>query len=498
MSSWLKPTSRPAGPNRRWLILGIVAIAQLMVVLDATIVNIALPHAQRALHISETNRQWVVTAYALAFGGLLLLGGRIADYGGRRRAFLIGLIGFAGASALGAGAVSGDMLFAARALQGAFGALLAPAALSVLTTTFEHGADRAKAFAVYGSISAGGAAVGLLLGGILTQYLSWRWTLLVNAPIAIAAIFAAARFVPESRAEGTTRYDVPGAASVTAGLVAIVYGFTRASTDGWGSSTTLGLLAAGVVLLAAFVAIELRSTHPLLPMRIPLDRNRGGSYLAAIAVGGAMLGTFVFLSYYLQLVKHYSPVKTGLAVVPISGIIIVAAVVATKLLPRLGPRLVMSAGGVIGAGGMLLLAQTTVSSSYVAHILPAELVLGFGMGLVFIPLQNTATHGVDPNDAGAASALTNASQQIGGALGTALFNTFYTVAVASYLAANGHGASTLPHALVHGYDRAFSLAAAAILLAAIVAFSLIRGQRRERQRSDGRVALGTTPATDSV
>src|ERR1700722_16117480 len=263
---------------KRWSILGVVVVAQLMVVLDASIVTIALPSAQRALHISVANRQWVITAYTLAFGGLLLLGGRIADFGGRRRMLVVGLIGFAAASALGGSAVDQTMLFGSRALQGAFAALMAPAALSILTTTFQNNpAERAKAFGAYGAVSGAGAAI-----GVLTQYASWRWCLLINVPIALLAAVAGWRVIGESRVSGTTRYDIPGALLSTAGLVSLVYGFTRAVTDGWSSTPTLTLIAVGVVLLAAFVVVEARSTNPLLPLRVVLERNRGGAYLAAL------------------------------------------------------------------------------------------------------------------------------------------------------------------------------------------------------------------------
>lgn len=462
----------------------IVAAAQLMVVLDATIVNVALPHAQAALHISDANRQWVVTAYALAFGGLLLLGGRIADYTGRRRTFLIGLVGFAGASALGGVAQSGDMLFAARALQGAFAALLAPSALSILTTTFKDGPDRVKAFAVYGGISASGAALGLLIGGVLTQYLSWRWTLLVNTPIAAAAVLAGLRFVPDSKAEGTTRYDVPGAATVTLGLVSLVYGFTKASSDGWGSETTLSFLAAGVVLLVAFVVIELRSSHPLLPLRVVLDRNRGGANLTAAAIGATVLGAFLFLIYYMQGILGYGAAKTGLATVAISFAVAPAVAVASKLLARVGPRPVMATGGLMLAAGMVMLSRSTITSGYWVHILPAELVLGFGLGLAFTPLQNLATLGVSGNDAGAASAVISASQQIGGALGAAVFNTFFVTAMTHYLNSHPRTQATQAHALMHGYDRAFLLGAVASLLAAGFSALLIRARARELPASD--------------
>jgi EmrB/QacA subfamily drug resistance transporter len=463
----------------RWLVLIIVAAAQLMVVLDATIVNVALPHAQAALHISDSNRQWVVTAYSLAFGGLLLLGGRIADYTGRRRTFLIGLIGFAGASAIGGVSQSGDMLLAARALQGAFAALLAPSALSILSTTFKDGPDRVKAFAVYGGVSASGAAIGLLIGGVLTQYLSWRWTLLVNTPIAVAAVLAGLRYVPDSRAEGKTRYDIPGAGTVTLGLVSLVYGCTKASTAGWGAVSTLTFLAAGVILLAAFVIIELRSSHPLLPLKVVLDRNRGGANLTAAAIGAAIVGAFVFLIYYMQEILHYSPVKTGLASVPISLAIAPAVVIAARLIPKVGPRLLMTVGGVLAAAGMFLLSQSTITSSYATHILPAELILGLGMGLAFTPLQNLATLGVSGDDAGAASALISASQQIGGAIGAAVFNTFFVTVMTHYLTTHPHTQAANTQALMHGYNRAFLLGAIASLLAAAASVLLIKARAKE-------------------
>ena len=285
---------------RRWWSLAVIAVAQLMIVLDASVVIVALPSAQRALHISTADRQWVLSAYTLAFGSLLLLGGRIADYLGRRRMFIVGLIGFGVASALGGLAQDAAMLFSARALQGAFAAIMAPASLSLLTTTFTGVRERARAFGIYGAIAGGGAAIGLVLGGTLTQWASWRWTLLINAPIAILAAMGAMRFVQESRAHVRAGYDIPGAVTVTGGFFLLVYGFTTAGTDGWGAPLTLGLLAGSAAALCAFVVIELRSTHPLLPMRVILDRNRGGSFLASLLVGSALLGTFLFLTYFLQ------------------------------------------------------------------------------------------------------------------------------------------------------------------------------------------------------
>jgi EmrB/QacA subfamily drug resistance transporter len=455
----------------------VIAVSQLMVVLDASIVNIALPSAQRDLGITDADRQWVVTAYTLAFGGLLLLGGRIADYVGRKRMLIVGLLGFAGASALGGIASTAELLFAARALQGAFAALLAPAALSLITVTFTEPKERARAFGVFGAISGGGAAIGLVLGGILTEYASWRWCLGVNVPIAIAAAGAAFVIVKESKAHGNTKYDVPGAVLVTLGLVSLVYGFTEAAKPdlGWTAGTTIFFLAASVVLLVAFVVWESRIANPLLPLRIALDRNRGGSYLVFLVVGAGLFGMFLFLTYYFQLNLGYSALKSGLALLPFSGGIIVSAGVVSQLLPRLGPKPLMISGLVMAVLGMLWLTQITADTSYVSHILPSELLLSIGLAGVFIPASSTALVGVDSHDAGVASALLNTSQQIGGSLGTALLNTLYASAVTGFLAARvtspADAQRLQPDALIHGYHVAFFWAA--VLLAAGLVFALI-------------------------
>ncbi|WP_203822711.1 MFS transporter [Paractinoplanes ferrugineus] len=469
-------------PNR-WLALAVIAVSQLLIVLDATIVNIAMPTAQVALDISDADRQWMITAYTLAFGGLLLLGGRIADFTGRKRAFIIGLLGFAVASALGGLAQNAFMLFSARALQGAFGALMAPAALSLLTVTFTEAKERARAFGVYGAIAGGGGAIGLLLGGVLTEYASWRWTLLVSTPIAIVAALAAARFVGESKAEGNTRYDLPGALTSTLGLVALVYGFTKASTDGWDSATTIAYLVAAGVLLVGFVVIELRSSHPLLPMRVILDRNRGGSYLSALLVGAGMFGIFLFLTYYLQLTLGYSALKTGVAFLPFTLGIILGAGFSAQMLTRVGPRILMFAGMLLSAVGMVLLTRIGTDTGFLTHVLPAELIISFGMGVTFGPMSNTALVGVADHDAGVASALINTTQQIGGSLGTALLNTIFTSAVAGYLAdrlTDPSQAQALQGvAVVHGYTVAFWVSAGVIGFAAVVALLLVKASRSE-------------------
>ncbi len=466
-----------AGPDldpKRFRALAIIAVAQLMVVLDASVVIIALPSAQRALHISTANRQWMLTAYTLSFAGLLLLGGRIADYFGRKRMFVISLIGFAGASALGGLAQNSAMLFGARALQGAFAAVMAPAALSLLTVAFTEPKERARAFAVYGGIAGGGAAIGLILGGVLTEFASWRWTLLINVPIAVVAAVAAFRYVSESRASASHGYDLPGAATVTGGLLALVYGFTKAGTDGWSASTTVILFAAAAVLLVAFVAIEQRAAHPLLPLRIVLDRNRGGSFLASLLVGTAILGTFLSLTYYFQGVLHYSALKTGFAFVPFSLGIITGATAASRLLPRFGPRALLTGGLLMAVTGLALFSTLDVHSTYLSTVLPAEIIVSLGMGLSFVAMNSTALVGVNSQDAGVASALVNATQQTGGTMGAALINTIATSATVSYLATHGTSPASLTAGAIHGYTTAFVFSAIVLALAATAAFTLIR------------------------
>jgi EmrB/QacA subfamily drug resistance transporter len=480
---------RPAGPSstaptsdpKRFRALGVIALAQLMVVLDASVVIIALPSAQRALHISTANRQWMLTAYTLAFAGLLLLGGRIADYFGRKRMFIVGLVGFAAASALGGLAQSAAMLFSARALQGAFAALMAPAALSLLTVAFTEPKERARAFAVYGGISGGGAAIGLILGGLLTQYASWRWTLLINVPFAVFAAIAATRVVSESRSPANHGYDLPGAATVTGGLLALVYGFTKAGTDGWASSTAVALFAAAGVLLVTFVLIELRAEHPLLPMRVVLHRDRGGSFLASLLIGTAMFGTFISLTYYFQGTLGYSALKSGFAFLPFSVGIIAGATIASRFLPRIGPRMVMVPGLAMAAVGLFLFSTLDVHSTYLSVVLPAELITSVGMGMAFVTLSSTALIGVHPEDAGVASALVNSTQQTGGSLGAALINTIVTTATASYIVAHGHSPAALEAGAIHGYTTAFTFSAIVLGAAAAAAFVLVR---RGRQNPD--------------
>ena len=463
------PPSQDRHHARRWWILALLGVAQLMVVLDATIVNIALPSAQHDLGFSDDARQWVVTGYALAFGSLLLLGGRISDLFGRKWTLIGGLAGFAVASAIGGAAPSFGVLVASRAVQGAFGALLAPAALSLLSTTFTQPAERNRAFAIYGGIAGAGGAVGLLLGGVLTEYLSWRWCLYVNLLFAVPALLAAAGLLHNQAEAAGTRIDLPGVLTSGAGLFALVYGLTKAETDGWGATVTLGFLAAAVVLLAAFVLIQMRSKHPLLPLRVVTDRNRGGAYLAVLAVGAGMFGVFLFLTYYLQQTLGFSPVKTGLAFLPMVAILAATAGVAqTRILPRTGPRPLIAIGMLVAAAGMAWLAQVSPESTYAANVLPALLVEGVGIGLAMATAMATATLGVSAGDAGIASATVNTSQQIGGSIGTALLSTLASSAATGYI---DHGPAA---AAVHGYTTAFWWAAAIFAIGAVVCGLLLR------------------------
>ena len=461
----------PTGRDRRWLALAVIGVAQLMIILDASIVNIALPHAQKALHISDASRQWALTAYTLTFGGLLLLGGRIADYVGRKRTFLIGLFGFAAASAFGGLAQSGAWLFGARAVQGVFAALLAPAVLSLITTTFTETHERAKAFAVYGAISGTGAALGLIAGGALTEYLSWRWTLLVNTPIAIAVAFAAIPLIKESRATGDRHFDVPGAIVATSGLALLVYGFTEASLHGWTAPLTLSLIAVAVALLVGFVWWETKARNPMLPLRIILDRTRGGAYFAFFLATMGIFATFLFMTYYFQGVLHYSALKAGIAFLPFPLGVITSSTIASRTLPKYGPRILAAGGFAAAAVGMLWLTQLSPSTSYWLHVVPAQLLISLGMGHVFVPLSSTALLGVPDHDAGAASALVNTMQQVGASLGIAFLNTIATSATTSYAVAHGGLSAS---AVVHGFTSAFGISVGLLVAAFVVVLWLVR------------------------
>jgi EmrB/QacA subfamily drug resistance transporter len=459
---------------RRWMILGVLGIAQLMVVLDATIVNIALPSAQIDLGFSNDNRQWVVTAYALAFGSLLLLGGRIGDLIGRKRVLLIGLVGFAAASAIGGAATGFGMLVFARALQGMFGALLAPAVLSLLTTTFTDAKERGKAFAIYGAIAGTGGAIGLLLGGALTEYLDWRWCMYVNVVLAVAACAGAGTLLHHQRSAERPKLDLPGTLSVTAGLFGLVYGFSNAETKGWHAGQTWGWLVAGVLLLAVFVGLQTRVAHPLLPLRVVLNRARGGSYLAVFMIGIGMFGIFLFLTYFLQQNLGFSPIISGVAFLPmVFSLMIGATTSTTMLLPRFGPRPLVFVGMLLGAGAMLWMSRLTVDSSYAGGVLGPLVFMGLGIGLTMAPSMNTATAGVQPQDAGVASATVNTAQQIGGSIGTAVLSTLAATAATNFMAGKTPTALVQAQAAVHSYTTAFLWVSAVFAVGAVICAAVL-------------------------
>jgi EmrB/QacA subfamily drug resistance transporter len=463
---------------RRWWILVVIAIAQLMIVLDATIMNIALPSAQRALHFSVADRQWVVTAYALAFGSLLLLGGKLADVVGRKVMFLAGMTGFAAASAVGGAAVNFPMLISARAVQGAFAAVLAPTALSLLATTFTDPDERRRSFAVYGAVAGGGGAVGLVLGGLLTQYLSWRYCLYVNVLFALTAGTGAAVLLHRDLPGRRPRVDLPGAVLVSGGMFCIVYGFSNAATHAWSTPSTWGFIAAGVAALVVFVLWEARAPEPLLPLRIVADRNRAGAYLAMLLSGAGMFGILLFLNYYMQQNLGYSPVITGVAFLPMVGVLMIFTNISNVvLMPRTGPRPLIVTGMLLGGTSAALLTRLGAHSSYAADILPSVLLIGAGLGFIFAPAADTGTAGVPPRDTGVASATVNTGNQLGGSIGTSLLNSIFATAIATWIAANVRGRPTphqLAQAALHGYTVAFWWTAGIYAAGAVICGALMR------------------------
>jgi EmrB/QacA subfamily drug resistance transporter len=464
--------------SRRWLILAVICSAALMIVLDVTVMNLALPSAQHALGFTNADRQWIVTAYSLSFGSLLLFCGRLADLIGRKTTFLTGLAGFAAASAIGGASTSFTMLVTARACQGVFAALLAPSALSLLTTTFTDPKERSKAFGVYGAVAASGSGLGLLLGGALTSYLSWRWCLYVNLVFAAIAITGGALLLGRQPKTPGARLDVPGVAAVSAGMFCLVYGFSNAATHSWHTASTWGFLAAGAVLLTVFAVWQTRAAHPLLPPRVIGDRNRGGAYLTMLITGAGMFGIFLFLIYYMQATLGYSPIKSGVAILPMVVVIgVIANVGNIKLMPRLGPKPLIVAGMLFNAVGLAWLTRIGVHSSYASSLLGPLVVTGFGMGLIFSAAANTGTFGVASRDAGVASASVNTGQQLGGAIGTALLNTIAASATTSYLASHrsGQPAPLLVHlALIHSYTTVFWVCAGMFAAGAVICGALLR------------------------
>jgi len=474
-----------AAPARRWSVLALLGVAQLMIVLDVTIVNIALPSAQQALHFSTDDRQWIITAYALSFGSLLLLGGKLGDLFGRKWTFVAGLLGFAGASALGGLAPSFGVLVAARALQGAFGALLAPSALSLLTITFYNSPDRPKAFGIFSAIAASGTSVGLLLGGVLTQTLSWRWCLYVNLLFAIPAAIAASRLVPAGRAE-RPRIDFAGAAAASAGFFCLVYGFSNAEAHAWTDAVTIAAFAASAVLLASFVFIEHRAQRPLLPLRIVADRSRGGAYVSMAIVGAALFSVFLFMTFYMQQTLHYSPVTTGLGFLPLTGsVIIVAPLVQTKILPRLGPRAVITTGMTLGIIAMIVFSRLTPGGSYPAHVLPGLIPAGAGAACIFSASFATGTLGVQPGDAGVAAAVVNTAQQIGGSIGTSLLSTIFAGALTAALTSHSSAPTSTADATVHAYTVGFTAGAAIFAAGLLLALILLPSRHASMSKSTG-------------
>jgi EmrB/QacA subfamily drug resistance transporter len=490
-----------APPRRLGLALAVIATAQLMVVLDATIVNVALPHIQDALHFSGTNLEWVVNAYALAFGGLLLLGGRSGDLLGRRRIFIFGILLFSIASLLGGFATNQAWLLAARAVQGVGAAFAAPTSLSLIAVTFPEGRERNRAMGVYAAMSIAGGAVGLIAGGLLTSYLDWRWVFFVNVPIGLFVAFLAPRVLGESeRRRGN--FDLPGAITGSLGLAALVYGLSNAATTSngvshWGDTKVIVSLVAAVVLLVAFGFIETRSKHALLPIRVLRSRDRTGAYLISLCVGTALFGMFFFLTIFVQNVWGYSPVKTGLAYLPMVATIMAASAVASQLVARIGARPLMIGGAAIATGGMFWLSRLTEHSTYAGGLLGPMMVTAAGMGLIFVPMSLVALARVGNNDAGVASALVNTGQQVGGSIGLAVLGTVAWSAVASNLRSAAAAAAHAPaahlspaaakaaqtavsnHAIAHGFSQGYLVSAAVALLALIIALVAIRIKRED-------------------
>jgi EmrB/QacA subfamily drug resistance transporter len=466
--------------RRRWIALAFISIAQLMVIFDASIMNIALPKAQLDLAFNDADRQWVITAYSLAFGALLLLGGRVSDQWGRKRAFIIGLVGFSLASVLGGVAANIEMLLVARVLQGVFAALLAPAAMSLLSVTFPAGRERATAFGVFSAVAGAGGAIGLLLGGVLTEFASWRWTLLVNIVFGAVAVAGALIYVRDAGAERQgQRHDVLGTVLASVGLAALVVGLNRAETEGWGAATTVASFVTAVVLLAVFVAVENRVSAPLLPMRVVLDRNRGGAYLSVSLAMAGNFTQFLFLTYYMQTILGFSPLLTGAAFLPLVACLIFGSTqLGTRLIGRLPARWLISGGYLVGAAGMFWLTRLTVENAYWQVVFPASVVMGLGLGTAFMCSTILATSNVNPADTGVASAMVNTSQQIGGAIGTALMSAIAAGATATWLTTNQTAANAAAdQAAVYGYVIAFWWAAGALILAAVTAFALVRSTR---------------------
>jgi EmrB/QacA subfamily drug resistance transporter len=472
------PSSGAAEGSRRWLILAVICTAYLMVGLDLTVMNLALPSAQGALEFTNADRQWIVTAYALSFGSLLLFCGRLSDLIGRKEMFLIGVTGFAAASAVGGASTSFEMLVTARACQGVFAAVLAPACLALVATTFIDPKEKGKAFGIFSAVAASGTGLGLIIGGALTDALSWRWCLYVNLIFAAIALVGGMLLLNRQPRAGA-RLDVPGVMLASGGMFCMVYGFANAADDNWSTPSTWGVLALGGALLIVFAFWQTRAAHPLLPPRIVLDRNRGGAYLTVLFVGIGVFGVFLFLIYYMQNDLGYSALTSGVALLPLIVLTAVGANVgATKLLPRYGPRPLVIAGLLISAAGMAWLTRIGVDSGYASHLLGPTMVAGLGMGLIFAAVLRTGTSGVAPEDAGIASACVNTGQQLGGAVGIALLNTIAATATTTWLSSHVQGRPSpeqLTLASIDGYTTVFWWSSAIFAAGAVVCGLLLRG-----------------------
>ncbi len=476
------PLVHPDGREvRKGLALAVLAISQLMVVLDVSVVNVALPDIAVALGVTgQDDLSWIVTGYTLTFGGFLLLGGKLADRLGRRLVFMVGAVLFAVASLLGGLAGDLGLLVTARLLQGLGGALMAPAALSLLTVVFQEGPERNRALSLWAAISAGGAALGLILGGVLTEYANWRWVLFVNVPVAVLAVVGALRAVPESRDERAGGFDVPGAFLVTGGLVALVYALVRGNDLGWGSGATLGMLALAVLLLGLFVVVQRRSADPLVDFRLFRSRSVLGADLASLFIGAGIFAVFFFLVLWMQQVNDYTPIEAGFAFLPMTLGIIVGAGIASQLLGRVGPRPLLIGGPALAATGMLVLAlRLDPASSYTSMVLPSLVVVALGMGLTFVALTSAAVAGVPEEDAGVASALLNAGQQVGGALGLAILTAVSTARTEAIAPVGPPDSPAAVSALVEGWGLGFVVAAGFLAVAGIVAGSLVRVSRAD-------------------
>jgi EmrB/QacA subfamily drug resistance transporter len=485
-------------PPHLGIALAVISTAQLMVILDATIVNVALPSIQRGLHFSLQNLVWVTSAYSLAFGGLLLFGGRTGDLFGRRRMFMIGIGLFAGASLLGGFAQTDVWLIVTRAAQGAGGAIASPTALALITTNFPEGPGRNRAMAVYAAMSGVGAAAGLLAGGLLTDLASWRWVLFVNVPIGLVVLALTPRVLRESETR-RGQLDIPGAITVTAGMTLLVYGLTNAASHSWGASSTIAYLTAAAVLLGFFVFLESRTRYPLMPLWLFGDRNRSGAYLMMLCIGAALFGVFYFLTQYMQNILGYSPLRAGLAFLPVAVTIGICAQIAARLVGRIGARVPLLIGPVGAIAGLLWLSRLTVDSGYL-NVLGPFLCIGVGMGFSFVPLTLTAVSGVPRSESGIASALLNTGQQIGGAIGLALLSTVSVEAIrsrAGRLAADhgGHLTVALQHqAVVHGYDVGFLIAALIAGAALVVSIAVLRLERKDPDSTEPAVVAAAAGA----